>query len=65
MDEGEHDTTTEVIVGVAITVTAAEPDLVVSSVEVAVMLVVPVPDGVNNPPELIVPSVAVQDTPEL
>jgi hypothetical protein len=47
------------------TVTAALPDFVVSWVEIAVMVAVPVAEGVNTPAEVIVPSVAVHVTPEL
>lgn len=53
------------IVGATDTVTVAEPDLVESSVEVAVTLAVPVPDGVNTPADVIAPPVAVHVTPEL
>jgi hypothetical protein len=41
------------------------PDLEVSCVEVAVMVAVPVPAGVNTPEDVIVPSVAPQVTAEL
>ena len=47
------------------TATFAEPDLVGSSVEVAVMAAVPAADGVNNPEGETVPSIAVQLTVEL
>jgi len=60
-----HETETEVIVGGAVTVTLAVPYLVESSVEVAVMVAVPVVDGVKTPAEVIVPPLAVQVTPEL
>jgi len=66
MEVGEHETLTDVIVGdTVVTVTVAEPDLVESSVEVAVMLAVPVAEGVKTPAEVIVPPVAVHVTPEL
>ncbi|MGD0904595.1 MAG: hypothetical protein ABR924_16790 [Terracidiphilus sp.] len=60
-------TETEVIVtGTAtVTVIVAEPDLVGSSADVAVMDAVPVAEGVNSPDVVIVPSVADQVTPEL
>jgi hypothetical protein len=51
--------------GGGVTVTLALPDLVVSSVEVAVMVAVPVAVGVNTPADVMVPPVAVQLTPEL
>jgi hypothetical protein len=47
------------------TSTFAEPDLVESAVDVAVMVPVPIADGVNNPETDIVPLVAVQLTVEL
>jgi hypothetical protein len=67
MEAGEQATATEVIVeGTAIvTVTVAEPDLVGSSVDVAVMVAAPVAEGVNTPAEVVVPSVANQVTPEV
>jgi hypothetical protein len=65
MDAGEQSTETEVIAGVAVTVTGADPDLVASCVEVAVMVAVPVPVGVKTPDALIVPPVAPQVTAEL
>jgi hypothetical protein len=67
MEAGEQATETEVIVEEAdtVTVTVAEPDLVESSVDVAVMVAAPAADGVNTPAEVIVPSVADQVTPEL
>jgi hypothetical protein len=54
-----------VIVGGRVTVTLAEPDLVESSVDVAVTVAFPAAEGVNTPTEVIVPSVADQVTPEL
>ena len=56
---------TEVMVGAAVTVIVAEPDLVGSWFDVAVQDAVPAPDGVKTPEELIDPPVAVQVTPEL
>ena len=65
MDAGEQSTETEVMVGVAVTVTGADPDLVESCVEVAVMVAVPAAFGVKTPDELMVPPVAAQVTAEL
>lgn len=67
MEAGEQATATEVIVeGTAtVTVTVAEPDLVGSSVDVAVMVAAPVAEGVNTPVVVVVPSVANQVTPEV
>ena len=65
MDAGEQATETEVIAEGMVTVTVAEPDLVESAVDVAVMVAVPAADGVNTPAEVIVPSVADQVTAEL
>jgi hypothetical protein len=66
IEEGEHETVIEVMVGVAaVTTTLAEPDFVLSCVEVAVMLAVPVPLGVNRPPEVMLPPVADHVTAEL
>jgi hypothetical protein len=47
------------------TATDAEPDFVLSCVEVAVIVAVPEVDGVNTPAEVIEPSVAAQVTVEL
>ena len=55
MDAGEQTTETEVIVLGTATVTVAEPDLVESSVDVAVMVAVPAAVGVNTPAELTAP----------
>jgi hypothetical protein len=56
---GEQVTETEVIVDdCAVTVTVALPDLDESSVDVAVMVAVPVPDGVKTPALLTVPMLA-------
>ena len=67
IEDGEQDTDTEVMVGAAeaeIT-TRLKPDLLVSCVEVAVMVAVPVLLPVNNPAALTVPPVANQVTAEL
>jgi hypothetical protein len=63
IDAGEQTTFTEVIVDVAVTVTLVVPNLVVSSV--AVMVTVPVAEGVNTPAEVIAPTVVDHVTPEL
>jgi hypothetical protein len=55
MEAGEQATVTEVIVESTVTVIVAEPDLVESSVEVAVMVAVPAPVGVKTPETLTVP----------
>ena len=65
MAAGEQSTETEVMAGDEVTVTGADPDLVASCVEVAVMVAVPVPEGVKTPDALIVPPVAAQVTAEL
>jgi transcriptional regulator of nitric oxide reductase len=65
MDAGEQATEIEVIVTGTVTVTVANPDLVESSVDVAVMVAFPAAEGVNTPAVVIVPSVADQVTPEL
>jgi hypothetical protein len=65
MEAGEQTTETEVIVLGTVIVTVAEPDLVESSVEVAVTVTVPAAKGVNTPAEVIAPSVADQVTAEL
>jgi hypothetical protein len=65
MDTGEQATETEVIETGKVTVTVAEPDLVVSCVDVAVMVAFPAAEGVNTPAEVIVPSVADHVTTEL
>ena len=58
--------TIDVMFGIAVvTVTLADPDLVESSVEVAVTVAVPAAEGVNTPVAVIVPFVAVQLTAEL
>jgi hypothetical protein len=67
IEDGEHEIVTEVMADVAAkpTTTLLAPDLVVSCVEVAVMVAVPVALGVNTPAGLIVPPVADQVTAEL
>jgi hypothetical protein len=70
MDEGEQTTVTDAIVmGMAVMVTLAEPDLVESWVEVAVMDAEPelgtVAGAVYNPELEIVPEFADQVTVEL
>ena len=62
---GEQITETDVIEGDALAVTEADPDLVASCVEVAVMVAGPAAAGVKTPAELIVPPVAPQVTAEL
>jgi hypothetical protein len=62
---GEQVTATEVIEGSTLTVTLVEPYLLESSVEVAVTVAVPTPEGVKTPDEVIVPPVAVHVTAEL
>jgi hypothetical protein len=58
MEFGVQVTDTEVIVEATVTLTAADPDLVVSSDEVAVTVAVPAAVGVNTPALLIVPMLA-------
>lgn len=66
IDDGEQETVTEVMVDAAeVTDMLREPDFVVSCVEVAVMVAVPVRLGVKTPEELTVPPVADQVTAEL
>jgi hypothetical protein len=55
MEAGEHATVTDVIVEGAATVTVAEPLLVVSCVEVAVIVAVPVTLGEKTPEPLTDP----------
>jgi hypothetical protein len=55
IEAGRHETETEVIVADADTLTVADPNLVVSWVEVAVTVAVPAPLGVNTPELLTVP----------
>jgi hypothetical protein len=61
---GRSETVTTRAVWVAIDIDVP-PDFVVSCVDVAVTVAVPVAEGVNTPAEVIVPSVADQVTPEL
>ena len=58
MDAGEQTTETEVIVAGTVTATVADPDLVVSCVEVAVMVAVPAADAVKTPELSTVPTLA-------
>ena len=62
---GAQATLTEVIVGGTDMVTVAEPDLVESSVDVAVMVAFPAEVAVKTPDEAIVPPVADHVTAEL
>ena len=62
---GAQFSVTAVIVEPAPTVTVVDPNFVVSCLDVAVIVAVPAPDGVNTPPAVIVPPVAVQFTAEL
>jgi hypothetical protein len=55
MEAGEHATVTDVIVEGAATITVADPDLVESNVEVAVMVAVPADVGVKTPELLTLP----------
>ena len=54
IEAGEQVTETDVIVDVAVTITVALPDLFESSVDVAVMVAVPVSAGVKTPALLTV-----------
>ncbi|MGD0482245.1 MAG: hypothetical protein ABSA42_18905 [Terracidiphilus sp.] len=65
MGLAEQVTDTDVIEGDALAVTVADPDLVASCVEVAVMVAGPAAVGVYTPDELMVPPVAPQVTAEL
>jgi len=65
MELEEQVTETDVIEADAVTVTGADPDLVESCAEVAVMVAVPAALGVKTPDELIEPPVAAQVTAEL
>jgi hypothetical protein len=65
MDAGVQATETEVIAVGTATATAAEPDLVASCVEVAVMVAAPAVVGVKTPAAVILPPIADQVTPEL
>ncbi len=55
MDVGEQETATNVMDTGTLTTTWAEPDLVESAVEVAVIVAVPEVDGVKTPAELTLP----------
>jgi hypothetical protein len=55
IEAGEQLTLTEVMLDAAATLTVAEPDLVASSVLVAVMVAAPAPAGVKIPALLTVP----------
>jgi hypothetical protein len=68
MEDGVQTSETPVIVdAAAVTVMFAEPDMFVypTAAELAVQVAVPAPDGVNTPPDVMVPPVAVQVTAEL
>jgi hypothetical protein len=65
MNAGEQTTETDVTVTGTVTVIVEEPDLVESSVDVAVTLAEPEAVGVNMPEDVIVPPVADQVTPAL
>jgi hypothetical protein len=68
IDVGAHTSATPVIVaGALVTVIFADPEMFVypSAAELAVQVSDPVPDGVNIPPDVIVPPVAVHVTAEL
>jgi hypothetical protein len=56
MDAGTQSTLTEVIVTGTVTVTVADPDLLESCVEVAVIVAVPAPAGVKTPVLLTAPA---------
>jgi hypothetical protein len=58
IDAGEQLTDTEVMVTGVPTVTMAEPDLVASWADVAVIVAVPAADGVNTPELLMAPMLA-------
>lgn len=60
-EAGEQVTFTAVILEDAVTVTLAEPDLVVSSVDVAVIVAVPAETPVTLPEELIVATPELED----
>ena len=56
IEDGEHEVVTEVMVRAAKAATALrKPDLVVSCVQIAAMVAVPVPLEVNTPAEFTVP----------
>jgi uncharacterized protein YcfJ len=56
---------TPVIVGAGFTVTVVAPNIVESWTEVALIVALPVPDGVKTPAEIIAPVVADHVTAEL
>lgn len=62
---GLQDALTDVIVEEVFTATLVEPDALVSCIDVAVIVAVPEPEGVNTPDAVIVPLVAVQVTAAL
>jgi hypothetical protein len=65
IDDGEHTSETPVMVGeAAATAMLAVPDMFVypTAAELALQVAVPAPEGVNTPPEVMVPPVAVQVT---
>ncbi len=63
MDAGLQLTETEVMVFAgADTVTVAVPNFVVSCTDFADTVAVPAPDGVNTPPDVMLPPVADQVT---
>lgn len=65
IETGLHVTVTDETAEDVLTATLAVATLLVSCVEVAVMVAVPPPDGVNNPAGVIVPLVAAQLTAAL
>jgi hypothetical protein len=65
MDVGEQATVTEVMAWGRTTVTAAELDLVASSVDAAVTVALPAPEGVKTPADETVPPIADHVTAEL
>lgn len=68
MDDGAHTSETPVMVGgAAVTVMLAEPEMLVNptAAELAVHVAAPAPEGVNTPPAVMAPPVAVHVTAEL
>jgi hypothetical protein len=58
IEPGAQNTVTPVIAGAVVTTMAAEPDFVVSCVDVAVMVAVPAVElGVNTPEPVMLPAV--------
>jgi hypothetical protein len=55
IEAGKQLAATDVMVAATVTVTVAGPDLVGSSVEVAVIVAVPAPAGVKTPAALMAP----------